>query len=140
MDATAGPVRDVLEPAIVVGLTEPIEAATTRAMAQPGPVIVVVRDERGVPVGTLNADAAQSVPAADRARVPVAGAYTVQPDSWVVRLRADASVADLVRPMVLASLSAAVVVDVETGAVLGVARAERMNDYIGSALEQRRRR
>lgn len=140
MDATAGPVRDVLEPAIVVGLTEPIEAATTRALAQPGPLIVVVRDERGVPVGTLNADAAQSVPAEERARVPVAGAYTVQPESWVVRLRADASVADLVRPMVLASLSAAVVVDVETGAVLGVARAERMNDYIGSALEQRRRR
>lgn len=140
MDATAGPIRDVLEPAVVVGLTEPIEAATTRAMAQPGPVIVVVCDERGVPVGTLNADAAQAVPPADRARVPVSGAYTVQPDSWVVRLRADASVADLVRPMVLASLSAAAVVDVETGAVLGVARAERMNDYIGSALERRRRR
>lgn len=140
MDATAGPVTDVLEPAIVVGLEEPLDVAVSRAVHQSDPVIVVVTDARGTPVGTLTADAAQSVPAVHRSRARVESVYSVQPESWVVRLGPEATVADLVRPMVLASLSSAVVVDGATGRVLGVARAERMNDYIGAALEQRRRR
>jgi Zn-dependent protease len=139
MDATAGPVVDVLEPAIVVGVAETVDAAVGRALGQPGPVIVVVSDERGRPVGTLSAEVAQSVPVDERSRTPVAAVYSVQPESWVVRLAEDATVADLVRPMVLSSLSSAVVVDGGSGRVLGVARAERMNDYIGSALERRRR-
>lgn len=139
MDVTAGPVRDVLEPAIVVSVAETVDAAVRRALEQTGPVIVVVGDERGMPVGTLNAEVAQTVSVADRPRTPVAAVYSVQPESWVVRLAGDATVADLVRPMVLSSLSSAVVVDVGTGRVLGVARAERMNDYIGAALERRRR-
>ncbi len=140
MDATAGPVGHVLEPAIVARVDEPLDEAVRRATEQPAPVIVVVVDERGVPVGTLGGDAAQAVPVQERSRVAVGAVYTVQPETWVVRLSADATVADLVRPMVLASLSAAVVIDSGSGQVLGVARAERMNDYIGSALEQRRRR
>lgn len=139
MDATSGPVVEVLEPAIVVGVAETVDAAVGRALGQPGPVIVVVADERGRPVGTLSAEVAQSVPVAERSRTPVAAVYSVQPESWVVRLAGDATVADLVRPMVLSSLSSAVVVDGGSGRVLGVARAERMNDYIGSALERRRR-
>lgn len=139
MDATSGPVIEVLEPAIVVGVAETVDAAVGRALGQPGPVIVVVADERGRPVGTLSAEVAQSVPVNERSRTPVAAVYSVQPESWVVRLAGDATVADLVRPMVLSSLSSAVVVDGGSGRVLGVARAERMNDYIGSVLERRRR-
>jgi hypothetical protein len=140
LDATAGPVLDVLEPVVVAARGESLDSAVQRALGQPGPVIVVVVDEAGTPLGTLNAPAAQAVPLVERDRTPVAAVFTVQPESWVVRLARTATLADLVRPMVLSSLSVAAVVEAETGRVLGVARAERMNDFIGAAIEQRRRR
>lgn len=140
LDATAGPVLDVLEPVVVADRGESLESAVQRALGQPGPVIVVVVDEAGTPLGTLNAPAAQAVPLVERDRTPVAAVFTVQPESWVVRLARTATLADLVRPMVLSSLSVAAVVEAGTGRVLGVARAERMNDFIGTAIEQRRRR
>lgn len=140
LDATAGPVLDVLEPVVVAAVDESLESAVQRALGAPGPVIVVVVDEHGGPLGTLNAPAAQEVPTSERGRTPVSAVFTMQPEGWVVRLPATATLADLVRPMVLGSLSVAVVVDPTTGRVLGIARAERMNDFIGSAIEQRRRR
>lgn len=139
LDATAGPMRDVLDPAVGVSVHEPIESAVQRAISSGTPVVAVVTDAAGIPVGTMDPEAALAVAEGDRATVPVAAVYVAQPAAWVVRLPARASLADLVRAMVTSSLSAAAVVDVETGALLGVARAERMNEFIESALVRRTR-
>lgn len=139
MDATAGPVTQVLEPVLVVDATETLDRAIDIAGRQTTPVIVVVTDEAGVPVGTLSPEVSGGVPLEARSRTPVSAVYTVQPRNWVITLPATATVADLVRPMATASLSAAVVIEAASRQVLGVARAERLNDFIGSAIERRRR-
>lgn len=140
IEVTAGSMQDVLDPAIAVRVDEPIAAAVRRAQSSSGPVVAVVTDPSGSPVGTMDPDAALAVADADRGTIPVSAVYVAQPATWVVRLRPDASLADLVRAMLAASLSAAAVVDAETGTLIGVARAERMNDFIGSALARRRSR
>ncbi len=139
MDATAGPVAQVLEPSLVVSVGDTLERAIDVASRQTEPVVIVVTDDDGAPVGTLSPEVTGGVPVEARSRTPVSAVYTVQPPSWVVTLPATATVADLVRPMVTASLSAAVIVEAGSRRVLGVARAERLNDFIGSAIEERRR-
>lgn len=138
LDATAGSMRDVLDPAVLVRANEPIEAGIRRASTAGARVVAVVVDAAGTPVGTMDPEAALAVAEADRFSVPVSAVYVAQPATWVLRLRPTASLADLVRAMLAASLSAAAVVDEANGTLLGIARAERMNDFIESELARRR--
>lgn len=134
LDATAGPFAEVLEPTMVVQADESVESVVARASSLVTPMVVVVVDAAGTPLGTVDPGAALAVPPADRGRTPVSAIYVAQPESWVIRLPSEATLADLVRPMVTSSLTAAAVLDGSTGEVLGVARAERVNDFIEAAI------
>jgi hypothetical protein len=140
LDATAVPFAEVLEPTMAVQADESVESVVARASSLAVPVVVVVVDGSGTPIGTVDPGAALAVPPADRGRIPVSAIYVAQPDSWVIRLPSEATLADLVRPMVTTSLSAAAVVDDSTGQVVGIARAERVNDFIEAAIARRRGR
>ncbi|HEU5143922.1 MAG TPA: site-2 protease family protein [Dermatophilaceae bacterium] len=134
LDATAGPFAEVLEPTMVVQADESVEDVVARASSMVVPMVVVVVDEAGTPLGTVDPGAALAVPPADRGRTLVSAIYVAQPESWVIRLPPEATLADLVRPMVTSSLTAAAVLDGPSGEVLGVARAERVNDFIEAAI------
>lgn len=138
LEATSGPASDVLDPVVVAPAAQSVAELVRRA-AHPGvPVVVVVTDAAGRPVGTLDADAAFSIPPERQEDVPVSAVYVSQPATWVVELGPAATVADLVRAMQASSLSVAAVVEAATGRVVGVARAVRLNEAIEQALARRR--
>ena len=140
IDATAGPVRDVLEPVLLLPATATlVEAGRSAGPASTGAAWLVATDQGGWPFGLLDAAAAAEVPAVARATTPLGAVVTSQPADWVVALEADAVLTDLVREMSERNLPVVVVIDATTRRVVGIATADRVNEVVGAALARRRR-
>jgi CBS domain-containing protein len=140
IDATAGPVGDVLEPVLLLPATATLgEAAALAGPADTTSAWLVATDEGGWPFGLLDPAAAAEVPAGARATTPLGAVVTSQPAEWVVALGTDAVLTDLVREMSERNLPVIVVVDATTRRVAGLVTAERVNEVVGAALARRRR-
>lgn len=153
--ATAGPAFAVLEPVVLVRGDRPLGEIGSLAAGAPGldgpPAQqngvtandtgpwVAITDAVGWPVGLLDPGSVAAVPPASRATVALSAVMVAQPPHWVVGLRPDAVLTDLVRVMSDRSLSVALVVDDQTRQVSGLATAQRINDAVGAELGRRGR-
>jgi len=142
VDATAGPVDEVLEPVVLLPATAEVEDADRAARAAlGGPQIwLVATDTNGWPVALFDPAAALEVPAEARSRTPLSAVVVAQSTTWVVALPPDAVLTDLVRAMGERSLHVALVVDEGSGRVRGLATADRVNEVVEAALGRRSRR
>jgi CBS domain-containing protein len=138
IDATAGPVEEVLEPVLLQPATASL-AEVDRAAATSESVWLVATDAAGWPFALLDPAAALEVPPAARGATPLGAVVVSQPAEWVVPLEDDAVLTDLVRAMSERNLPIAVIVDGTTRRVRGLVTADRVNTVVGSALGRRRR-
>lgn len=135
-EATAGPIDPVLDRAVLVSGDSAVSQALVVVRATAAG-IVVATDVSGWPMGVLDRQAIAAIPPESLDTVRVRAVVLGQPAEWVIPLRPDAVLTDLVRIMGERELSLAVVIDEASRQLRGVVRAERVNDVVGTELARR---
>lgn len=136
LDVTTVDAFEVLEDVAPVAATDTVATARRSAEASPTTALVVV-DEGHRPIGLVDLAALAAVPADAAGHTRVSAITLRQPDTWTFALPTEAELTDVVRAMAERQLSVGLAVEQSSGRVLGLVRAERVNEFIGKALGER---